>query len=244
MKIAGVDGCHFGWVVASRINENIPQIQLFEDFQCVLNSFADFDVIVVDMPIGLVSLRENNGRRKADTEAKCILSKVGRSGSIFYPPVQEVLDELSVQQTIYNDENYKEACIVSKKKTGRLLSRQTFGLLKKIKEIDEIDEKKMKNVWEFHPEITWIKTCSIASISYKKTREGYEQRLKCLCDRLGIIDEKLTSLIEQARKKHCKDVAKDDILDALAGLLVAKRIFSGKSKTIPEASTTPPCINY
>jgi len=247
MKIAGVDGCHFGWVVASRIDENMPEIQLFEDFQSVLKHYGDYDVIVVDMPIGLASNQENNGRRKADIEAKKILSKLGRGGSVFFPPAKEVIGGLPIQKLEYNNDNYKLVCDISKKETGRKISRQAFGLLKKIKEINEIKEENgevMKNVLEFHPEITWHLTCGMQKLSYKKTEDGFKQRHSCLCSGLNIKSNDLSCLIDTTREKRCKDVAKDDIIDALSGLIVAKRIFDKDSKIIPETSIKLPYINF
>ena len=247
MKIAGVDGCHFGWVVASRIDENMPEIQLFENFQSVLEKYRDYDVIVVDMPIGLASSKENIERREADIEAKKILSETGRGGSVFFPPTKEVIDDLPIQKLVYNDDNYKEACRISKEKTGRKISRQAFGLLKKIKEITEIadkDDKVMKNVLEFHPEITWYLTCGMRNLSYKKTKEGFQQRHSCLCSSLKIDSKDLSCLIDTTRENRCNDVAKDDIIDALSGLIVAKRIFDKDSKIIPDTPIKPPCIYF
>ena len=250
MKIAGIDGCHFGWVVASRINESIPKIQLFKDFQSILNSFADFDVIVVDMPIGLVKkdytpnniLQNNpkNGRRDADIIAKRILSEFGRDGSVFYTPELEVVDYLIANNVDLGYGNYENVSNVFQEIVSHKISKQTFGIIKKIIEINSIVTNNVTNIYEFHPEITWIKTCGMKKLDSKKSKDGKRQRLESLTDKLPKIRrDTLENLIYRSSYKKSKDVSKDDIIDALSGLLVAEKIFNGlknndKIDAIPE----------
>ena len=76
----------------------------------------------------------------------------------------------------------------------------------------------------------------------KKGDEGEDQRKKCLREKLKIEKEVLDSLIKESIYHKSKDVAKDDIIDALSGLLVAKKIFNGlksndKIDAIPELTS-------
>ena len=241
MKIAGVDGCHGGWVVASRIDDkHLPTIRIFDRFEGILNSFSDY-VIVVDMPIGLAS--REKGKRDADVKAKSILTEVKRGGSVFYPPVKEVIERVMKKPELvsYNERNYVAVCEISNKLTNRKLSRQSFGILRKIVEINSV---KANNVYEFHPEIVWVKTCGFRQLDYKKSKTGEEQRLKCLSDKLNIQQNTLLTLIADSRRGKSKDVSRDDIIDALAGLIVAKRIYKKESKTLPPKAGELPRIIY
>ncbi len=241
MMIAGVDGCHGGWVVAMRKDEaTLPEIQIYETFGDVLENLHSY-TIVVDMPIGLANIRE--GKRKADVEAKSILTQVKRGGSVFYPPVKEVIERVIEKPELvsYNERNYEAVCAMSYELTNRKLSRQTFGILRKIVEINSV---KTKNIYEFHPEIVWVKTCGARQLDYKKSGKGEEQRIKYLSQWLDIPQNDLRTLIADSRRGQCKDVSRDDIIDALAGLLVAKRICNHESETLPNNVMGSQCINY
>ena len=249
MKIAGVDGCHGGWIVASCINENKPEIIFFSKFKDILVKLQDYDVLTVDMPIGFCSVKSNNGKRPADQMAKKSLGK--RGGSVFYAPAKEVMEELLSKKIDleYNDTNYKKVCCIFKRITQKKVGKQTFGIIKKMMEINSIPLENMKNVYEFHPEITWIKSCGLENLDNntlksKKNHEGKEQRINCLEKCLGVNKECINNLIEMSRNNRKKDISKDDIIDALSGLIVARRIYDNYYQTIPENARQYPCIYY
>src|SRR5258708_130900 len=69
--LAGVDGCHRGWIVAYTArgieNARLEFVERWKDIQ------ARFDIIAVDMPIGL----SESGYRECEVEARKILRPHG-----------------------------------------------------------------------------------------------------------------------------------------------------------------------
>ena len=244
MKIAGVDGCHGGWVVAYYDDAEELKIKMCDVFRDILKSLMDY-VIVVDMPIGLPELEEpEKGRRIADTEAKRELSCYGRGGAVFYAPAKKLIDALVTKgiDLSYSEYNHQKVCEISEEITHKRISLQTFGIIRKIIEVNSIPKEERLKVFEFHPEITWVKTCEIMDkidnmkLPSKKDKDGIHKRIECLCGYLKKEYNTINTLIEQTRKNHCKDIAKDDIVDALSGLIVAKKISERiKENAIPDA---------
>ena len=78
LRLAGVDGCRRGWVVATEVGAT------------VVESFAEivaerFDLVLIDIPIGLL----DEGRRRCDMEARALLGL--RKSSVFPAPSRSLL---------------------------------------------------------------------------------------------------------------------------------------------------------
>ena len=117
-RLAGVDGCRAGWVLArSDLALHVLDFDLYESFAELLAAHSDPDtLIVVDIPMGL----PRSGPRACDIEARKLLGP-GRASSVFPAPSRAALAAGT----------YTEASSANCAATGRGLSRQSYGILPK-----------------------------------------------------------------------------------------------------------------
>lgn len=218
----GIDGCKKGWVVVS-ITDDDFEIEIIDSIETICSNYGDRDSIIVDMPIGLP---ENTEDMRPEGEARKILKS--RACCVFNTPCR---------QAVY-EKDYHRANEINKKNLGKGLSKQSFAICNKIKEIDEFLEKtpEYKNkIVESHPEVCF------AILNFngdspepiyenKKTKEGMDKRLELL--------SKYYSKTEDIKAYIHSDPTlysiRDDVVDALClaviGMLGIKNGFSA----IPE----------
>jgi predicted RNase H-like nuclease len=220
MKYIGVDGCKKGWFYVSLDESDNYETDVIPDIQSLIDKFHEEFLILVDIPIGL----QHNGKneRLCDKEARKILGN--RRSSVFPVPCRKAVYE----------NTYEEASRINHALTGRHLSKQSWFITKKIRQVDEllVNSMNRKLVREVHPEICFWGLKGGKSMNYyKRTPEGSYERLEVIrrvykeCD--GLVDGAL-------RKYKKSDVKKDDILDALVAAVTARCGFKAL-KTIPDA---------
>jgi predicted RNase H-like nuclease len=120
-SFVGVDGCKYGYV-AVNITDNDFDINVFKNIEEICGKYSDSNTILIDMPIGLP---ENIYDIRPETEGRKILSS--RSSCIFTVPCR---------QAVYEDD-YCKANEINRDVLGKGLSKQSFSICRKIKEIDE-----------------------------------------------------------------------------------------------------------
>ena len=215
MNIAGVDGIKGGWLAV--VQSNPVEIKLLERFEDVFAEFPGLEMVGVDMIIGLP---DNGNKRDCDEQAKQLLGP--RKSSVFPAPIRRLLDCSS----------YNEAKNLSKCLAGKMISKQTFYLLPKIKELDlVVREYGQERIKEVHPEVSFrAMNSGLAMTHHKKRREGKDERRKVLAHHLG---EKFV------REAECQTKSKytDDLYDAMAALWSAQRLVEGRACTIPKTPT-------
>jgi predicted RNase H-like nuclease len=142
--VAGVDGTPGGWaVIIMQAGRSV--IQKVAALSSIIDGDTDFDIIAIDIPIGLLDAYEIGGRA-CDRAARKFLGKPRRN-SIFPAPVRPVL-----AATLWDD-----ACVRSRASAphGKALTKQTFAILPKIREVDELLRTRpelREVVREVHPE--------------------------------------------------------------------------------------------
>lgn len=225
-QVAGVDGCKAGWVIAVAAAEKTgdrsdicrvlkaERISVAKNFGEVLAVTKDAKLVCVDIPIGL----SDGPPRDCDLIARRVLG-APRASSVFPAPVRQSL--------ACNE--YKNASDINFRFSGRKLSRQSFAILGKIREVDElICPALQQRVREIHPEIAfWALNDGKAMQHSKKTAPGYAERLKLLKTVFVGIED----ILEQGRPSKT-DV--DDLLDAFAAAWVAGQSVVRKAGTLPE----------
>lgn len=90
--VAGVDGTPGGWAVVM-MHAGRSAIRKVAALSSILDGTADFDIIAVDVPIGLLDAYEVGGRA-CDRAARKFLGKTRRN-SVFPAPVRPVLAAIS-----------------------------------------------------------------------------------------------------------------------------------------------------
>jgi predicted RNase H-like nuclease len=142
MILAGIDGAKQGsWVAVSQ-NTDTGQISAKSvwDLEQYLTGPGAPDIAAIDIPIGLTE----SGPRECDLIARKLLSP--RGSCVFPAPIRAVL----------NCETYEEANLTSIAIQGKGISKQTFAILPRIKEVDDLLAKRPdlhRKVFEVHPEL-------------------------------------------------------------------------------------------
>lgn len=240
MTFAGVDGCSGGWIVVygDGDKENCLCGKMVEDINALLSFQKEMgiEVIAIDIPIGLPS--KENPQRRVDITAKKNLKN--RASSVFMAPILELV-KVKDKYNYKNDFGY--ICEISKTlSSGKKISKQVFCLFNKLLDVnDHIEEIRRNKIREFHPELCWSAEVKCS----KKTIDGFNSRIKDLASHLGWKEEHLCEFIQKIREGRCKLIARDDVVDALCGLVVAKRIASNRGiASIKESETDPACEIY
>lgn len=217
--VGGVDGCPVGWLLA-RTTRDSSQVgfHVYSRFEALLHENPDLDVIAVDIPIGLA----DSGARPTDSAARAFLGL--RGSSVFPAPVRAALKATT----------YDEACAASFAAHGKKLSKQTFAILPKIREVDDIirrDAAVASRVREIHPEVSFCTWNADRPMSHpKRTGLGFAERL-------SLVESRFPGAFEAARGSlRRKEAEDDDILDALAALWSAERIQRGVARCLPDGA--------
>ena len=206
--LIGIDGTSSGWIasIGSSKDKCVSFITISENLNKLLSDYHDSDV-VIDMPI---ELNKKNSLRECDVLAKRYLGKSFQS-SIFIPPLKRVLECA----------DYQEANMLSKKITGKGLSKQSWNLKSKISEVQGIS-KLSNEIYEGHPECTFKMLKNGTLKAKKKSVLG-------IFERLGILKEAgLDPLSISLHLESTPTVKIDDVLDSMVLFITASRIFEGK----------------
>lgn len=223
MIFVGADGCKKGWFAVKLTDGLEWAVEVFEDIDAVWIKFNDAAVILIDIPIGLID--DGPEERECDVIARKILGSK-RASSVFRPPCRKAVHSAIDRSS---DINFR----ITKKR----LPLQTLNILPKIREVDTFLSKDIPTrqiIREIHPEICFWALSGGRPMQYsKKKQEGFFEReriLRSVCAKTeAIVNEALTAY-------RRSEVAKDDIIDALAAAVTAKIGFN-RFLTIPE---TPP----
>ncbi len=191
---AGVDGCRSGWVVATRDGVHVTR-------SLATISSGEFDVVAVDMPIGL----PEDWSRHADRQARAFISP--RGSCVFPTPPRALID--------FDD--YAEANHTSKAMFGRGLTRQTFNLFAKIRDVDAVvDVANQDAIVEAHPECCFRALTGHVLVS-KHSAAGLAARRRAVEAVFGPITTALPG------------ASADDVVDAYVLLWTAERRSRGES---------------
>ena len=202
MIVAGADGCRTGWVVCRREGDGALDVRVVKTLTEACKGLA---ILAVDMPIGLVdTLRPG---RACEREARALLP--GKTSSVFPTPCRPALACTT----------HAEANTLSKT-LGVGLTRQTFHLFPKMREVDAL----MRGngtlgpiVHEAHPELAFARMNGGQPVLARKRRpEGFAERLDLLA-RHGF----------PWTPRSLSGAARDDVLDAMAVCRTALLIAEG-----------------
>ncbi|MCX7699384.1 MAG: DUF429 domain-containing protein [Gemmataceae bacterium] len=215
--IAGVDGCRGGWLCVLRNgNDGLVQATVLERIGDLLTLCPRPDLVLIDMPIGL----PDAGPRECDRQARRLLQPP-RSSSVFSAPIRPALHARS----------YQEACAIGSRIDGRKLTKQLWGIVPKIRELDSfLGGKAARAGWirEFHPEVSfWAWNGQKAMTHRKKSAAGRAEREALIQTYAGTGFKAARS---QLPRRHCQI---DDLLDAFAGLWSAERVVTGRALVLP-----------
>ena len=210
LLVLGADGCKGGgWVVAMIDGEGELSWHAAADTAVLLDLADEYDAdaVAMDVPIGLPAL---GARRPCDDLARARLGL--RRSSVFAAPPREVL----------SCARYAEARPIAPS-----LSAQAFGLVPRIREVDEALRARgpqvHERVVECHPEVAFAAMAAgLVALAPKTSAAGALQRIALLEDAFGAplpTDPPAVASL-------------DDALDAAACALVALRWARGEAEVL------------
>ena len=220
----GADGCKVGWFAVGLTEEANWKVQVFPDISSLWNQCRDARLILIDVPIGLRN--SDSSERYCDKAARKLLGRPRRS-SVFPVPCRDA---------VYADAT--KASDINERLTGRKLSRQTLGIIRKIREVDQlltVNKNARSLIKEIHPELCfWALNGGRPMKYHKKDERGLLERRQILRGVCSFADD----LVDHALEKNRGKATEDDILDALVAAVTASKSIYGLS-FVP----TPPEID-
>jgi len=223
--LAGVDGCRAGWLaVFLHPDGGAAHARVLAHFSEIAAAPEVPLAIAVDIPIGLPE-RTGYGGRAAENAIRPLLG--ARQSSVFSVPSRAAIAAT----------DYRQACTIAlaTSQPPRKISRQLFNIAPKIREVDEClraDATLAARAFEVHPELAfWRLNGDRALTQPKKVKSrpfgaGLAQRRDLL-----IAAGLPRALVETDPPQGA---AADDLLDALACAVVARRIAAGTACSFPD----------
>jgi predicted RNase H-like nuclease len=206
--LVGVDGCRAGWL-AITLDDETWRAEVFASIDGLWDALYDASLILVDMPIGLPS--EDTPIRECDHVARKLLSPF-RHSSVYPPPTRAAIQA----------ETYPQACAINQRLTGSRFTVQTWNIVPKIREVDGLllaHVAARSRIRESHPEVAfWVLAGGRPMWFPKRKKVGQAERRACLRAVFPPADD----VFRQVRADFPRrDVAPDDIIDALALVVMA-----------------------
>ncbi len=198
----GVDGCRAGWFAIGLKAEGSWQVNIFPDVSSLWNHHRGASLILIDIPIGLKT--GGKTERRCDPVVRKLLGP--RRSSVFPAPCREAIYASS----------YQEACDINQRLTGKRLSVENWNIIPKIREMDCLlsdDTSARDRIREIHPELCFWGLAGRPMQHAKKRNEGLSERTQLLQSLYPQTADIVNHALSTYRRK---DVARDDILDALA----------------------------
>jgi predicted RNase H-like nuclease len=223
--LAGVDGCRAGWV-AALVQPAGPKVRarVVARFAEIVAAPEQPAIIAVDVPIGLPEC-SGCGGRAAENAVRPLLG--ARQSSVFSVPSRSA---------IYADD-YREACRIAAATSvpPRRVSKQLFMIAPKIREVDELlraQPELGRRVYECHPEVAFWRLNGERALSEPKRVKSRPHASGLALRRALLIRAGLPAAAAEAAPPPGAGV--DDLIDALACAMVARRIHAGLARPFPD----------
>lgn len=232
----GIDGCHCGWVgVIAGLSSPAPCPTLHYVGGAVLGTLsgllswgASQGVVLsgCDIPIGLEVGPRDMEDRLADRAARKILRDAchsSRGSSVFPPPSESGLARIKAGLPVR-------------------MPAQCLGISRKVAEANQMLISGRPDIIEVHPEVSFVALDAYLHsppkpLLRKKRRVGRTQRLALLEAVYG--QGKPDVVLTELRSGRSRDLAKDDVLDALVSAWTAARIKTDQAQWLPAGGSSP-----
>ncbi len=210
-RVLGVDACKAGWVGIAVGDGPLGSYfaPLIDD---LVREAGPLEVVAIDIPIGL----PDTGSRRADELARAMVGP-RRASSVFTTPVRTAIE----------CDEYAAAAAENRRRAGKGLSRQAYGLRAKLLQVDHwVRRQNGLRVVEVHPEVSFVAMADGPLSASKATWAGVGER-RALLAASGI------TLADQLGGAGAK-AGVDDVLDAAAAAWTAQRVAHGTARCVPD----------
>ncbi len=231
--LAGLDGCRAGWVAAFvRPTGDEAHVRIVPRFADVLAAPEAPAIVAVDMPIGLPDRIGPDGRGPE----RAIRPLLGaRRSSVFSVPSRAAV---YAEPGRFNDLQaryaaHQRACKVALATSDppKRIAIQCFAIFAKIREVDCVLRERpayVERVFETHPELAFCRLNGGRTLGEpKKTNAGLSLRRDILLSE-GLPEAIVTGAPPQG-------AGADDLLDALACAMIARRRYHNKTEPFPRS---------
>lgn len=211
MRYVGADRCRAGWFWVAFGDARGWSVGVAASASDLWTNHRDAARILVDVPIGL--LEEGSEERACDRLARDLLGGEW-AASVFPVPCRPAV----------HADDPEEASRINEERTGRKLSIQSRSLLDGIRDVERLLSRRPQArgvVREMHPEVAfWGLNGGRPVRVGKREREGLVERLAIL----DAHDRRAPRVVSAALLAFPRNrVGRDDVLDALAGVVTASR---------------------
>jgi predicted RNase H-like nuclease len=210
-RVLGVDACKAGWVGVA-MGAGPLELHFAPLIGDLVREAGPTEVVAIDIPIGL----PDTGSRKADELVRAMVGSQ-RAPSVFTTPVRAALE----------CDEYAAAAAENRRRTGKGLSRQAYGLRTKVLQVDRwVRSQQALRVVEVHPEMSFVAMAGGPLEASKATWAGVGERRALLAAAGITLADRLGSAGAKA--------GVDDVLDAAAAAWTAQRVVNGTARCIPD----------
>lgn len=224
--VAGVDWAGGKWIVVVMKGDKID-CHLRRDFEMLWESDTVFDLILVDIPIGLPENEETLAKREElDSLARSV---TGRSSSVFPAPSRAACNAAR------EGADYEVVAEKNKIDLDKELTKQSYYIAPGIGEVDAFlrnADAAKEIVMEAHPEVCFRGLLDDQLEHSKHSAQGVGERFEALNQHLekpGIAFENLCRKFGD----ESTSITVDDVVDALGLCIVASRPEE-ELRTLPE----------
>jgi predicted RNase H-like nuclease len=233
--LAGVDGCPGGWIVAfGRPDGEVKPPRAFKRFSKIVSADERPAIIAIDVPIGLPKQSPDKGRL-AESAVRPLLGD--RKSSVFRIPSRRAVEASVAAEPADERERFFKACEIARQTSDdhKAFAKQGFYIFDKVVEIDQFLRGRpdyVARVFETHPELAFVRMNGDVPLSQPKKLKtkvyppGLELR-RALLRRAGLQDDVIGTTPP-------KGAAQDDLIDALACLVTARRIHNQSARCYPD----------
>lgn len=236
MTFVGVDGCRAGWVAVIYDESGYRSTVRYENITNLWRDQQHATNILIDIPIGLREF--SNKARPCDRAARDKL-RPKRNRSVFATPIRKVARKAYREEIEYN-----EAKRIQEANTDGSLSPFTWGIVRKIGEVDYFLNEEypaaQEIIVESHPEVCfWAFNGggNSDSMSYSKSSQpaaAFWERIDVL--ETSNLEPEIIEHVRSAGSDLAHKISNDDVLDAFALALTA----SQRTEPIEELPETRP----
>jgi predicted RNase H-like nuclease len=209
-EVMGVDACPTGWAGVVLHGGRYHGAYAARDLGGLLDRAPGAAIVGIDIPLGLPAARW----RQADLLAATRLG-AHRSRVFPVPP-----------RPVWEEEDYLAANHRCRLLTGSGLSRQTWGLVKKLREANQHRDAGDDRLYEVHPEVSFAAMAGGPPVAWRKKSWNGQSARRRLLRSQGIA---LPDTLDDAG-----GVPPDDLLDAAAAAWTAHRIAQQAAEALPD----------
>lgn len=233
LRLAGIDGCRGGWVVARWGGAGRLDLIRVARVEALFDGPDAPTIACVDMPIGLPETGEIGGR-SAERAVRPLLG--ARQSSVFAVPARAAI--MAGMGPGDERERFSAACTaaLAHSRPPRKVSIQCFNLFPKIAELDALLLRRAElrdRLLECHPEVSFrIMNGAPLEVAKKVKNRPHPPGLDL---RIGLLARAgMPTDLLQAKTAAALGAGLDDLVDACACAVTAKRVFEGKALRFPD----------